>query len=417
MAGCAAALIALAVAALLTYARLPLPMFQPFLPMAGTAACFVNGLTAYLLAIQFRAAREPFLSALAGAYGFVAVAAIALPSPQTAPWIGLVLHISYPACILAALLIHTARLRHGKSNWLHRASLLLMAGSPLAATLLAWLAIKGQAAIPYVADGDSYTVAAANLFVLAACLKITRLRNYLSLWLAVALLANFGDALLPWAGATYTLGWYAGPVLSVISSSALLCALIFEFHLLFDQLQASTHGLMQRALHDGLTGAFNRGYFMEQCPREMRRAVREHAPLSLLLIDVDHFKSYNDRRGHQMGDKCLIAIVGAISGLIRRPGDFIARYGGEEFAMVLPQTDAVGAQKLAEAVRAEVFELCLRGDEMEMGFVTVSVGIATFDPAFDSYDTDELVRRADQALYQAKRDGRDTSRAYKVITA
>jgi len=416
VAGFAAALIVMAVAAILPYARLPLPVIAAFLPMAGAISCFVNGLTAYFLAIQFRASREPFLGALAGAYGFVAVAAIAQAGPQATPWIWLVWHSLYPAFMLAALLVHAARLRRGKSNRLHQLSVLLMAGAPLMAGLLAWLVIAGPGALPRLTPGDACIVAAANIFVAAAYLKIMRLRDYLSPWVAVALLANFGDALLQWPSASDTLGWYAGPVLSLVAAAIMLCALIFEFHLLYDQLQAATHNLMQRALRDGLTGAFNRGYFMEQCPRELRRAVREHAPLSLLLIDVDHFKSYNDRRGHQMGDQCLIAIVSAIRQVIRRPADFIARYGGEEFAVVLPQTDGVGAQKLAEAVRAQIFELCL-SDEMEMGFVTVSVGITTFDPAFDSYDMDELVRRADQALYQAKRDGRDTSRVYKVMIA
>jgi diguanylate cyclase (GGDEF)-like protein len=439
----AALLIGMAVVALLPYSRLPMPVIQPFLPMYGTTEFFVDGLTAYFLAIQFRSSREPFLGALAGAYGFVVVVAtvqvLIFPGafcpngllnagPQSAAWMWLVWHIGYPAFVLGALIVQAVRLSHGNTEILQRVAMLLMAGGPLTAGLLAWMVIAGEGALPQLIHGDSYRtpanapawpfVAAANVLALAACLKVTRLRDLLSLWVSVALLTSFGDALLMiWAGARYSLGWYAGQVLSVISSSLVLCVLIFEFDRLYDQLLASHVGLAQRALHDGLTGAFNRGYFIEQCPRELRRAVREQAPLSLLMIDVDHFKSYNDMRGHQMGDQCLIAIVGAIRRAIRRPADFIARYGGEEFAVVLPQTDAAGAQRIAEAVRAEIFELCLRFDEIGVGFVTVSVGIATFDPSFDAYDTDELVRRADQALYQAKRDGRDTSRVYKVVIA
>jgi diguanylate cyclase (GGDEF)-like protein len=443
VAGFAAALIGAVVVALLPYARLPLPVIQPFLPMYGTTEFFVDGLTAYFLAIQFRSSREPFLGALAGAYGFVVVAAtvqvLIFPGafcpngllhagPQSAAWMWLVWHIGYPGFVLTALIVQAVRLSHGSTEILQRLSILLMAGGPLTAGLLAWAVIAGEGALPQLIHGDSYRapgntptwlfVAAANVLALLACLKVTRLRDLLSLWVAVALLTSFCDALLMiWAGARYSLGWYAGQVLSVVSSSLVLCVLIFEFDRLYDQLLASNVGLAKRALHDGLTGAFNRGYFMEQCPRELRRAIREQAPLSLLMIDVDHFKSYNDMRGHQMGDQCLIAIVGAIRRVIRRPADFIARYGGEEFVVVLPQTDAAGAQQIAEAVRAEIFELCLRCDEIGMGFVTVSVGIATFNPDFDNYDTEELVRRADQALYQAKRDGRDTSRVYKVVIA
>ncbi len=443
VAGLAAVLIGLVVAALLPYARTPLPVIQPFLPMYGTTAFFVDGLTAYFLAIQFRSSREPFLGALAGAYGFVVVAAtvevIIFPGafcanglmhagPQSAAWMWLVWHTGYPAFMLAALVVQAARLSHGNSEMLHRASMGLMAGGPLTAAALAWIVVAAEGALPPLLQGDSYRVpanapawpivAAVNVLAILACLKVTRLRDLLSLWVAVALLSSFCDALLMiWAGARYSLGWYAGQVLSVVSSSVVLCVLIFEFGRLYEQLLSSNAGLTQRALHDGLTGAFNRGYFIEQCPRELRRAIREQAPLSLLMIDVDHFKSYNDMRGHQMGDQCLIAIVGAIRRVTRRPADFIARYGGEEFAVVLPQTDAGGAQQIAEAVRAEILELCLRCDDIGMGVVTVSVGIATFDPGFDNYDTDELVRRADQALYQAKRDGRDTSRIYEVVIA
>ena len=443
MAGFAAGLIGLAVLALLPYARMPLAVVQPFLPMYGTTEFFVDGLTAYFLAIQFRSSREPFLGALAGAYGFVVVAAtvqvLIFPGafcpnglmhsgPQSAAWMWLVWHIGYPGFMLAALAVQAARLSQGNSQTLQRVSLGLMAGGPLAAGLLAWIVISSETRLPQLMHGDSYRVpanapawpfvAAVNVLAILACLKVTRLRDLLSLWVAVALLSSFCDALLMiYAGARYSLGWYAGQVLSVVSSSVVLCVLIFEFDRLYDQLLASNVGLAQRALHDGLTGAFNRGYFIEQCPRELRRAIREQMPLSLLMIDVDHFKSYNDMRGHQMGDQCLVAIVGAIRRVTRRPADFIARYGGEEFAVVLPQTDAAGAQQIAEAVRAEIFELCLRCDEISMGFVTVSVGIATFDPGFDNYDTDELVRRADLALYQAKRDGRDTSRIYKVVIA
>ncbi len=443
VAGLVAVLIGLVVASLLPYARIRLPVVQPFLPMYGTTEFFVDGLTAYFLAIQFRSSREPFLGALAGAYGFVVVAAtvqvLIFPGafcpggllhagPQSAAWMWLVWHIGYPAFMLAAMIVQAARLSHGNSEILQRVSVMLMAGGPLTAGLLAWMVIAAEGALPPLVHGESYRVpanapawpfvAAVNVLALAMCLKVTRLRDMLSLWVAVALLSSFCDALLMiWAGARYSLGWYAGQVLSVVSSSVVLCVLIFEFDRLYDQLLASNHGLVQRALHDGLTGAFNRGYFIEQCPRELRRAIREQAPLSLLMIDVDHFKSYNDMRGHQMGDQCLVAIVGAIRRVTRRPADFIARYGGEEFAVVLPQTDGPGAQRIAEAVRAEIFELCLRHEDMGLGFVTVSIGIATFDPSFDTYDTDELVRRADQALYQAKRDGRDTSRVYKVVIA
>jgi diguanylate cyclase (GGDEF)-like protein len=439
-AGFVAGLIVLAVIAILPEARTPLPVIQPFLPMYVTTVFLIDGMTAYLLIIQYRSSREPFLGSLAGAYGFVmvvsAVQVLIFPGalsargllgagPQTAPFMWLVWHTGYPVFVLAALVVQAVRLRRGDSAGLSRISRVLMIGGPLAAAALAWVVIAGGGRLPQLIAGGAYhtradfaawpVLASANVVAMAACLWITRLRELLSLWVAVALLTSIGDAVLMLrGGARYTLGWYAGQLLSVVSSSVVLCVLIFEFARLYDQLLTSSIGLTERAMHDGLTGAFNRGYFIEQFPREMRRAAREQAPLSLLMIDVDHFKSYNDVRGHQMGDQCLIAIVGAIRKATRRPGDFIARYGGEEFALVLPRTDTAGALVMAEAVRAEICELALRRGEMALGLVTVSLGIATFDPAVDTYEADELVRRADLALYQAKHDGRDTVRAYEV---
>jgi diguanylate cyclase (GGDEF)-like protein len=439
----AAGLILLAVIALLPEARMQLPVIQAFLPMYVTTVFLIDGMTAYLLIIQYRSSREPFLGALAGAYGFVmvvsAVQVLIFPGalsaggplgagPQAAPFMWLVWHTGYPVFVLAALLVQAVRLRRDDSAGLGRISLVLMIGGPLAAAALAWMVIAGGDRLPKLITGEVYhtpadffswpVVASANVVAMAACLWITRLRDLLSLWVGVALLTSIGDAVLMLVGgARYTLGWYAGQLVSVLSSSVVLCVLIFEFAQLYDRLLTSSIGLKQRALYDGLTGAFNRGYFIEQFPREMRRAAREQAPLSLLMIDVDHFKSYNDVRGHQMGDQCLIAIVGAIHKVTRRPGDFIARYGGEEFALVLPRTDAAGAKLMAEAVRAEICELHLRRGEMALGLVTVSLGIATYDPAIDSYEAEELVRRADFALYQAKHEGRDTARVYAMPAA
>jgi len=254
---------------------------------------------------------------------------------------------------------------------------------------------------------------AANIVALAACIRITRLRDLLSLWLAVALLASLGDAVLVLgAGARYSLGWYGGRILSVVSSSVVLCVLIFEFSRLYGRLVKANRSLASRALHDGLTGAFNRGYFVEQFPREIGRAIRDKTPLSLLMIDVDHFKSYNDIHGHQTGDACLIGITGAIKDILRRPTDFLARYGGEEFAVVLPGTGREGAAQLIAALRGAVRNLNLP-QAASGGPVTISLGVATFHPGTDTFAPEELIRRADIALYQAKHSGRDAVREFE----
>lgn len=159
---------------------------------------------------------------------------------------------------------------------------------------------------------------------------------------------------------------------------------------------------------DGLTGIANRRHFDERLQTEWGRAERTGKPLSLLLVDVDRFKNFNDRLGHQAGDDCLRLVARAVTAAIRRPGDLAARYGGEEFVCLLPDTDEAGAVSLAEAVRqrvpAEVAAAGLR--EPAWPRVTVSIGVATVPDAHHRSAAD-LLFQADHNLYRAKAGGRD----------
>jgi diguanylate cyclase (GGDEF)-like protein len=423
-----AACIIAAVLVILPFGSTSLPVIPPFVPMANTTVCIVEGLTAYFLAIQFRASGEAFLGALAGAYGFVMVTAVLQllifpgvftktgllgAGPQSAIWLWVMWHAGFPA--LAGLAMATRLLPD--SSRLRRAGVALMLGGPAAAVLFGYLSIAGGGVLPPLIHGASYQalrhspaaalVLASNVVALVACIRLTGLRSLLSLWLAVTLLANLGDAVLVIiASARYSLGWYSARTLSVLSSSVLLCVMISEFARLHERLASANRSLAARALHDGLTGAFNRGYFSELLPREISRAIRGKAPLSLLMIDVDHFKLYNDIHGHQTGDACLIGIVGGIMDVLRRPTDFVVRYGGEEFAVVLPGTGRDGAAQMIAEIRCAVRRLELPA-AASGGPVTISLGVATFDPRLDLIAPEELIRRADLALYTAKRSGRD----------
>lgn len=161
------------------------------------------------------------------------------------------------------------------------------------------------------------------------------------------------------------------------------------------------------SLQDGLTGLPNRRRFDSFIASEWRRGLREKAPVSLLLIDIDHFKLFNDHYGHTVGDECLQSVAGAIDGVARRPADLPARYGGEEFAVVLGGTDAPAARLLAEEARDAVAQLRVPHDASPTApVVTVSVGVATLVPEVDA-DVDTLLVAADEALYAAKRGGRN----------
>jgi diguanylate cyclase (GGDEF)-like protein/PAS domain S-box-containing protein len=173
---------------------------------------------------------------------------------------------------------------------------------------------------------------------------------------------------------------------------------------LSEQLHVATRQLEELAHRDGLTGIANRRSFDERIEEEARTAARE-TPLSLLLVDVDEFKCFNDRHGHLQGDECLKEVALAASDCVHRAGDLVARYGGDELAILLPQTDSSGARTVAELVRSSVAELAMPHADSPAGVVTVSIGIATATQP--PVDAKRLISRADDALYRAKRGGRN----------
>jgi diguanylate cyclase (GGDEF)-like protein len=158
---------------------------------------------------------------------------------------------------------------------------------------------------------------------------------------------------------------------------------------------------------DGLTQLANRRCYDEAFGNEWHRARRHGAALSLLLVDIDGFKPYNDHYGHPAGDECLRQVAAVLRRGVHRPGDLVARYGGEEFIVILPQTDEHGARVVAESLRQAVEDLELPHGRSPVGdHVTVSIGIGTLYPA-EGIDKETLVGMADSALYRAKRTGRN----------
>jgi len=166
--------------------------------------------------------------------------------------------------------------------------------------------------------------------------------------------------------------------------------------------------LERLALKDALTGLANRRQFDVFIDAELGRAHRGRTGLALLMIDVDHFKTFNDHQGHLAGDDCLRNISAIITDTIRRPGDLAARYGGEEFAVVLPGTDYVGAFLVAEKIRRAVLEAAIFHGEVPEGRVTVSIGVCACDPDSQA-NPEDLIGAADKALYVAKASGRNMS--------
>jgi diguanylate cyclase (GGDEF)-like protein/PAS domain S-box-containing protein len=174
-------------------------------------------------------------------------------------------------------------------------------------------------------------------------------------------------------------------------------------------LKNANRALEKAAFTDGLTGLFNRRAFDEKLAQEFARARRSQEPLSLLMVDIDHFKLYNDHYGHQVGDECLRQVAKRLKAVAKRSTDCAARYGGEEMALILPNTDVNGALELAAQYQAGVRSLHIPHAASSKDIVTISIGVATLVPTQNERPED-LLADADRALYSAKHEGRDCYR-------
>jgi len=176
-----------------------------------------------------------------------------------------------------------------------------------------------------------------------------------------------------------------------------------------EELQAARTELARLSSLDGLTQLATQQYFLEFLEKEWRRSLRDVTPISLIMIDLDHFKAYNDELGHEAGDNCLKRVAAAVRGAVGRPGDVVARYGGEEFVVVLGRTDSGGAATLATKLHAAVEALKLPHPASLAGnHVTISLGVATAVPSRGAtWQEIELIAAAERALADAKHNGRN----------
>lgn len=180
------------------------------------------------------------------------------------------------------------------------------------------------------------------------------------------------------------------------------------------KLEDSNKVLERLSVTDGLTGIANRRYFDVAIEHELLRSARERSQLSLVFIDIDFFKGYNDAYGHVNGDNCLTRVAITLKTTLKRPADLVARFGGEEFAVLLPETDLNGAVVLAESMRKEVAELNIAHIKSNAAsHVTISLGVASTVPGKCS--STALIEMADKALYQAKENGRNRVKIMEEI--
>ncbi|MEH2143962.1 diguanylate cyclase [Nostoc sp.] len=206
------------------------------------------------------------------------------------------------------------------------------------------------------------------------------------------------------------LDWAQGKSLSNLDYQFLVASQQLERRQLQQKLEAKNEELQRLvtiATIDFLTQVANRRRFEEYLDIEWRRMAREKQPLSLILVDVDFFKSYNDTYGHQAGDRCLKEIARVIFNIVQRPADLVARYGGEEFAVILSNTNTFGAAHIAQRICFGVRKLVIPHQKSQVSsYVTLSAGLATVIPISNS-SFQEIIAAADKALYQAKAAGRN----------
>jgi diguanylate cyclase (GGDEF)-like protein len=210
-------------------------------------------------------------------------------------------------------------------------------------------------------------------------------------------------------------GWFLSSIVGFLGACAAILTIVLLARALLAELARSARAreqLVQFASRDGLTGLFNRREFDVAIEREWQAGLRDGLPLAVLMLDVDKFKQYNDRFGHQLGDAALTQVATCLRRRCSRPRDVVARYGGEEFIALLPSTSLAGARRLAENVRRDV-----AGSIVEHGApVTVSLGVAEMIPTSERLPAD-LIRAADQLLYEAKRTGRNKVVSHATTSA
>jgi diguanylate cyclase (GGDEF)-like protein len=264
--------------------------------------------------------------------------------------------------------------------------------------------------------------------VLAVCgfatfYVLTHVKKVIHVWLGVGIVASVCDTMVTGvlSSARYSAGWYVGRLEWLIAAGAFLIVLLVHINQIVMALTRGNRVLLQQTMSDSLTGLLNRRAFDAELFNGVRRARANRSVISLLVIDIDDFKAYNDGFGHPAGDIALQSVAGAMLASVARPDDACCRIGGEELAVVLPDTTLDGATAVAERIRRSVANLRI-AHSAQSGLVTMTVSIGAASTETDaSLSADGLFAAADRALYEAKEAGKNrvevSSASYKIRDA
>ncbi|MCW8109380.1 GGDEF domain-containing protein [Alteromonas ponticola] len=402
-----------------------------FLGSYGTAVFIFEVITALLLLAQFLRTGRFTYAFLSLAYLWVALISpvqimllhetITLtPSFQAggteAAWLWTFWHIGFPIIIAIALGLNGANpiVTDRPKFW----AWYLFTAEIIVVAIILTLSLFGWVTLPEMVSQDNQfgnilknIIGPLVAFTCGTALFMVvfkgRFRTDIYAWLAVAMLAALCEGLVSiYSGSRFSVGWYAARIFSLISSGAVFLALLLDTMALYLKVIEQNKELRKIASIDKLSQLSNRREFDERLNEEIRRAIRERKPLSLIMLDIDFFKSFNDSYGHQAGDRCIVQVADSIRHVVSRPADVAARYGGEEFAVLLPDTSEQAAFELAEEIRQHISDTPFKLENGEQVAVTASFGVSCLHPTTPS-DGGELVKSADAALYLAKRSGRN----------
>ena len=439
--------IAVAVSVLLFMVALPYSALQfsrhpAFLPIYTTSLIISDLITAVMLYGQYYALRTRALLILAAAYLFTAMAtfayALVFPGllsptgllgsgPQSTSVMYMFWHAGFPLIVMAYAWAKRAPrpvlvppLPSARGPIVRSIALVVVAvvaGTALATQMQEYLPmfLNGERTTP---TGHRVLFSVWLLSVVAlGVLWFSRPHSALDVWLLVVMCVWVLDVAMAAVFNTgrYDLGWYAGRMYGFLAACGLLLVLLSEHARSYaklvrvsSELRTANDLLWQISMQDSLTQLANRRAFDRYLQEQRAVAQRHGRPLALILMDVDHFKAYNDLYGHQAGDECLRQVAAALRSCCRRPSDLAARYGGEEFALILPDTASQGALHVAEILRNTVLRCELPHAACSTGpYVSVSVGVALDRPGSSPSDVQPLLAAADAALYHAKSCGRN----------
>ncbi len=421
--------ILLLIAAVVTpFANIPLLPVAGFLVAYSTGLFFLDILVFVLLLSKARIEGNRGHMMLATAYLFagciiiphlasfpdVLVPGMLIGFTGSAIWLWVFWHGGFAALIAGYALGAKPTLQAGKPRVLAP-----VLSAVMLAALATVLATTHVVPLPNILQGGQYMSAGCGPLVRDMVLALTvaatlaigtkfRLRTAEDLWLTVGMVGACADVWLTLsAGHRYSLGWYCGRVCGISTVFVLFTSLLNDVLMTYQSVSAANTVLDKMTLTDALTSLGNRRMFDDVLEREWRRCRRDNAALTIVMVDVDEFKTYNDTYGHQAGDACLQKIAAQLQASAARPGDMAMRYGGEEFALILPATDGGGGEYLARRVRLRVRDLAIPHISSHHKVITISAGVASLVPS-DSFGSYELVRLADVALYRAKASGRDS---------